>query len=169
LLDTALDPLGQGMARRCGVIRTKLVEKRTILILSRFRYHIISRSPTGEAALLAEDMQPMAFTGSPEDAEWLEPEAIEDLLQTGPEANIPHEQAVSFLQQALEDTAALQKEIDSFARQRGEALLDSHVRVRLSAKMAGRRPTVQPNLPADIIGVYVYLPVPKLPGGEGRS
>jgi hypothetical protein len=43
------------------------------------------------------------------------------------------------------------------------------VRVRLSARMAGRRPTVQPNLPADIIGVYVYLPIPRLPGGEGQS
>lgn len=169
VLDTALDPLGQGMARRCGVIRTKLVEKRTILVLARFRYHIISRSPEGETALLAEDMQPMAFAGSVEEPEWLDPEAIEDLLQTGPDANIPHEQEVSFLQQALEDTSMLQAEIDSFATKRGDELLDSHVRVRQSAKMSGRRPTVQPNLPADIIGVYVYLPVPRLPGGEGRS
>ena len=42
-MDTALDPLSdaQLVARRCGVIRTSRVERRTTLLLVRLRYHII--------------------------------------------------------------------------------------------------------------------------------
>ena len=43
VMDTALDPLGQGLARRCGVVRTSRVARRTTLLLVRFRYHIITR------------------------------------------------------------------------------------------------------------------------------
>ena len=42
VMDTALDPLGQGLARRCGVVRTSRVVRRTTLLV-RFRYHIITR------------------------------------------------------------------------------------------------------------------------------
>jgi superfamily II DNA or RNA helicase len=168
VLDTALDPLAEGIARRCGAIRTKLVEKRTILVLARFRYHLVTWGQDREIALLAEDMQPLAFSGSPDDPKWLASEVVEQLVLASPDANIPYEQARSFLEQALQDVAALQPAIDGYAVQRGEELLESHLRVRESAKMGGRRPKVEPNLPADIIGVYVYLPVPRLPGGEVR-
>jgi hypothetical protein len=43
VMDTALDPLGQGLARRCGVVRTSRVARRTTLLLVRLRYHIITR------------------------------------------------------------------------------------------------------------------------------
>jgi len=168
VLDTALDPLAEGVAKRCGATRTRLVEKRTVLILARFRYHIVTRAANRESALLAEDMQPMAFTGSSDAPQWLDAETTERLLLAGPDANIPHEQALSFLAQALKDASGVQSAIDKQAVRRGEGLLESHLRVRESAKVGGRRPTVEPNLPADIIGVYVYLPVPKLPGGEVR-
>lgn len=43
ILDTALDPKIEGIARRCGVIRTRHVSRCTTLLLLRLRYHIISR------------------------------------------------------------------------------------------------------------------------------
>ena len=43
VMDTALDPLGESEARRCGVTVTSLVERRTTLLLVRYRYHIITR------------------------------------------------------------------------------------------------------------------------------
>ena len=40
VMDAALDPLGEGKARRCGVIRTRAVERSTTLLVLRIRYHI---------------------------------------------------------------------------------------------------------------------------------
>ena len=77
VLETALDPLsGDAVrypaARRCGAMRTKSVEKRTTLLLVRFRYHIIQITKDGEKPLLAEDCRLLAFSGSPQNAVWLE-------------------------------------------------------------------------------------------------
>ena len=44
LLDTALDPKLDGVARRCGAIRTRRSRRRTTVLLLRLRYHIITRS-----------------------------------------------------------------------------------------------------------------------------
>ncbi len=55
ILDTALDPKAESIARRCGVIRTRQVSRRTTLLLLRLRYHIIARRGEQDEALLAED------------------------------------------------------------------------------------------------------------------
>lgn len=39
VMNTSLDPLAEAIARRCGAIRTRQVERRTTLLLVRFRYH----------------------------------------------------------------------------------------------------------------------------------
>ena len=59
-------------ARRCGAIRAKAVDRRTTLLLLRFRYHIIQTQNNIERTLLAEDCRLLAFSGSPQNAVWLE-------------------------------------------------------------------------------------------------
>ena len=90
LMETALDPLignGSSPARRCGVIRTGAVSRRVTLLLARFRYHIVTTQgerqgkPLLEKPLLAEDCHLLAFTGSPQNAEWLDRETAEQLLR----------------------------------------------------------------------------------------
>ena len=85
VLETALDPLSGDAAsypaaRRCGAMRTKSVEKRTTLLLVRFRYHIIQIQNNEEKPLLAEDCRLLAFTGSPQNATWLDEAEAEKLL-----------------------------------------------------------------------------------------
>ena len=71
VLNAALDPLLEGVARRCGVIRTRQVTKRTTLLLVRYRFHIVTTSVDRQQPLLAEDSEVLAFSGSPQNAEWL--------------------------------------------------------------------------------------------------
>ena len=127
-MDTALDPIGGGVARRCGVIRTSRVQKRTTLLLVRLRYHIITRRGRGdkvsESPLLAEDCQLIAFTGSPQNAEWLDNKIAEELLLAEPEANIQPDQATHFLRQMLDGFDAIRPHLDGVAQQRGDKLLD---------------------------------------------
>lgn len=158
VMDTALDPLGQGAGRRCGVIRTGRVGRRTTLLLVRFRYHILSESAGGESALLAEDAQVLAFAGAPQNAEWLDAAAAAGLPDAEPEANVGPEQAAEFVRKVVEGCDLLRPHLEQVAAARGAELLEAHRRVRQAARQKGVRQRVEPVLPPDVLGVYVYLP-----------
>jgi hypothetical protein len=160
VIDCALDPLlaGKGIARRAGVIRTRAVSRRTTAVLIRLRYHIVTRRRSDEGALLAEDWQLAAFAGSPAAPEWLPEEQAEVLLQARPDANIAADIARPHLERVLGELPALEGHFGEMARKRGEILLEAHRRVRKALRMTGVTQHVEPKLPADILGVYVYLP-----------
>lgn len=160
-LDTALDPqLADGsLARRAGVIRTKAVPKRTTVLLLRLRYHIVTKRGKEEKPLLAEDWQLMAFTGSAAASEWLPEEQAEALLQARPDANIAADLARPHLERALGDLPALEPAFTDVARSRGDSLLGAHRRVRQATRTTGVSQTIKPQLPVDVLGIYVYLPM----------
>jgi superfamily II DNA or RNA helicase len=158
VMDTALDALGGGIARRCGVVRTKRVERRTTLLLMRFRYHIITRRGNTKVPLMAEDCQLLAFAGAPQQAQWLEGATAEELLLAQPDANIQPDQARHALKQILDGFDALRPHLDETALGRGQELLDAHRRVRTAARMRGVSHRVEAQVPGDVLGVYVYLP-----------
>jgi superfamily II DNA or RNA helicase len=161
VMDTALDAIADSVARRCGVIRTEKVERRTTLLLMRFRFHIIAKQGDEENPLLAEDSQILAFTGSPDKAEWLEPARAEALLEATPDANITADQATGFLQKVIAQFDQLRPHLEAVAQQRGNDLLEAHRRVRSASKLRGIRYRVEPQLPPDILGIYMFLPVPR--------
>jgi hypothetical protein len=159
VMDTALDPLGESEARRCGVTVTSLVERRTTLLLVRYRYHIITRLAGGEErALLAEDCQLTAFAGAANDPQWLGSEGVEALLRAKPEGNVPPDRAEYFLRQVITQGDALKEWLGVVAEERGEELLEAHRRVRQAARQTGVRYRVEPKLPPDVLGVYIFLP-----------
>ena len=160
VMDTALDPLGQeSAARRCGVIRTSRVSRRTTLLLVRLRFHIVTQRSAEEQQLLAEDCQVLTFAGSPRNAEWITDGAlIEHLLAARAEANVTPDEARHFLTPTLNDVAELQEHLNAVARERSQALLDAHRHVRAASQTRGVRYRVEPQLPLDVLGVYMYLP-----------
>lgn len=163
VMDTALDPLGGGIARRCGVMRTSQVTRRTTLLLLRLRHHILTQRGRGahktETPLLAEECQLVAFAGSPQNAEWLTGIQAEELLHAQPDANVNPDQATHFLGQMLEGIIAIRPHLDEVARQRAVELLDAHQRVRGAMQVKGVNYRVEPQLPVDILGVYLFLPM----------
>ena len=161
MMNTALDPLEDSIARRSGVIRTLAVETRTTLLLVRMRFHILQPINGDSVPLLAEDVRVAAFEGSPSEPRWLDDRRAEELLQAEPAANIAYEQAREFITRVVADEVALEPHLVKLTEQRGEAILESHVRVRAAARMPGNRPRIEPNLPPDLLGIYVLLPVPK--------
>ncbi|GAC1364570.1 MAG: helicase-related protein [Ktedonobacteraceae bacterium] len=156
-LDSVEDPYHKRIAYRSGVMQTRLVEKRTTLLLVRLRFHI--STPGDPQPLLAEDCQVFAFRGAPRRAAWIDDEAhIQLLLSATPDGNILREQAQFFLQGIIDDFAAhLSPHMDELARRRAEELREAHRRVRRSAALSVRV-RVEPQLPPDVLGMYVYLP-----------
>ncbi len=162
VMDTALDPTLEGIARRAGAIRTRAVSKRTTLLLCRFRFDIATRRSVGksteESSQLAEECGLLAFEGAPESAAWLTPEKAEPLLSVSPSGNVHAEQASNFVVKVIEGLANLVHHLEAESRRRAESLLDSHRRVREAAHLRGVSYRVEPKLPVDVLGIYGLLP-----------
>jgi len=159
-LDTTLDPAlsGKSLARRAGVIRSRGIAKRTTVLLLRTRFHLVTKRGATEQALLAEDWQLAAFAGAPTAAEWLPEAEAERLLAIRPETNVAPEIARVQLARILDGMDALREPLNDLARRRGEEILDAHRRVRKAMRITGVAQRIEPKLPVDVLGVYVYLP-----------
>ena len=158
VLDNALDPTPTTKARRCGTIRTRGVETRTTLLLLRFRYHLQKLDAKGTRTFLAEECQLLAFEGDPDNPKWLPLEAAEGLISLSPDSNVPPDQARHFVELVLGRYEALNRTIAVRAGERADELLEAHREVRSAARLKNVKYSVEPKLPADLIGLYVYLP-----------
>lgn len=155
VIDTALDPIEDGAARRCGATRTMAVEARTTALLLRIRYDLTSA--VGRGQQLAEEALLVAFRGSASAPDWLDEAEAEALLAAGPSGNVVAEMQVRTLRQVVDSLPELEPHLVSCVQARAVGLHESHERVRTAGKLRGRT-TVTPRLPADILGIYVYLP-----------
>ena len=157
--DTALDPIQRSVARRAGAIRTRAVKRRTTALLIRLRFDIVTHRGDDERRMLAEECRLVAFAGPPEAAEFLDDGAAEALLASEPDDNVPPEQARSFVRRVIDGYPLLAPQLAEVAAERAAQLRDSHLRVREGARLTGVQYIVEPQLPPDVLGVYVFLPV----------
>lgn len=154
----ALDPLGESVARRCGVIRTKAVPIRTTLIVLRTRYHLTQKRGANVVTTLVEDCYTQAWTGEANSPQWLTQAESDRLLDAAPAGNVLQEQARQAVRRAAEALIGMQGRLEEIARQRAQELLDANRRVRQEARDLVGGLTVTPQLPSDIVGIYVLLP-----------
>lgn len=162
VMDTALDATAAGdgpvPAARCGVIRTKAVSTRTTLLLVRLRYHILTTIGDETKPLLAEDTQLLGFRSAPSTADWLTRDESEALLVAAPDDNVTDDVARNFIQKVIDEFDHLRPRLNEIAEAHGKELLDAHQRVRAAARRTGVRYAIEPQLPPDVLGMYVYLP-----------
>ncbi|MEU5638399.1 DEAD/DEAH box helicase [Streptomyces milbemycinicus] len=187
LLDAAVDaslPPEERPARRLGVIRTAAVDRRTVLLLARYRFRLTlppRRADDEDLVLVADDAQVLAWRTAEDGRRvWLPDEETAALLAVTPDANtLPALRD----QQARRATVEIkEEEVYAYLKARGELLADrlrdAHMRVREAAGQrrrergaaAVRRITVEPSGAPDLLGVYVYLNAPTAqrhtPGGD---
>lgn len=158
-LRSKVEPLLESVARRAGVIKNRKVTRRTTLLLLRLRYHIVVMSQRGERALLAEDSIVVPFAGSPQNPEWLPQEQSVDYLALEPEQNVAPDIAANFIRKIVDGFGNLQPHLEKVARHRGDELRDAHRRVRAASLQRNVSYRVDPSLPPDALGIYLYLPV----------
>ncbi len=167
VLTTALDPAlpaRERPARRCGLILTTGVVKPTTALLVRFRTHLTLPGRTGDRVHLAEEARVLAFTGPPSNPSWLSPDQTDALLTAAPAGNVPPDMASTTLSAVINSLPALGPALDAEAERIGEALRADHVAVRRAARgdraggLGVRGLTVTPQLPVDVLGVYLYRP-----------
>lgn len=158
VLDSALDPLVDSAAKRCGAIRTDAVHQRTTLFLLRFRFDLTARRGAEVRVQLAEDSGLIAFEGASDSPVWLARERAEELLAAEPTDNVPGGQSTDLVGQVVSAFDALRPALEQEAQTRAADLLGSHERVRESARTTGEHYAVDAKLPVDVLGIYVFLP-----------
>ncbi|MFF3589046.1 DEAD/DEAH box helicase [Streptomyces sp. NPDC002387] len=160
VLDSALDVNAQGPrpARRCGVVTTDAVATRTTLLLVRYRFHLTLPSRTGERQVVAEDARLLAYEGMPARARWLDDEAATALLAARASANTHEQSARNAISRALDGLTELAGHLTEYGTILAAELDASHRRVRKANEEIVRGLKVVPQEPADVLGVYVYLP-----------
>ncbi|MBR8833511.1 MAG: SWF/SNF helicase family protein [Stigonema ocellatum SAG 48.90 = DSM 106950] len=155
----------QLVASRCGFTTTDAVEKRTTLLLLRLRHLLDSprknsptpHSPFPTPLLLAEECVVVGFTGSPSSPVWLPPQQAMSLLQQAtPVSDAPKALKQREITEFLERIDELKDDLEQFARERSHELSQSHKRVRAITKEGAIQ--VKPQLPMDILGVYILQP-----------
>ena len=113
--------------------------------------------PQGNRRLLAEEILPLAFTGESQSPTIFENDATAELLMARPTGNLTDslvKQQLQTLIGQLPSTIAL---LEQTAVDRAAALLDAHTRVREASRVTGKV-TVEPVLPVDVLGTFIYLP-----------
>jgi len=158
VMDTALDPLTDGVAKRCGAIKSKSITRRTTLLLLRCRFLITAQVREYDRQILAEDTLTLAYEGAPDQAVWLGKELTENLLTLTPDDNIPPESARQFIERVFDGFDELEDHLEEVVIERSMDLLDAHRRVRSAASLKNIRYKVGFQLPPDVLGIYVYLP-----------
>ena len=163
-LDSSLDERLRP-ARRCGVIRTSAVLKRTTLLLVRYRFQMVLPGRYGDKPLIAEDARVLGFAGSPANPEWLADEAAQALLNATADANTAPEFARAAVSRILDGLPEVLPEVNRRGTEIAEELREAHRRVRRSTDQAVRGVQVTMQGDADILGTYVYLPFTADQGG----
>ncbi len=158
LLNEALESdASPPLAARSAAIRTDAVPRRTTLLLLRIRFLLRERSvrPT-----LAEECVVCGFRGRPGRLTWLdEREALRLLRHARPVANVTAAERERWLKEALRWTEELVPDLGRIAHERAARLQEAHCRVRHAIEQG--RLTVEPRLPADLLGLYVLMPESK--------
>jgi hypothetical protein len=134
------------------------VTTRTTLLLVRYRFHITLPSRAGEKTAVAEDAALLAFEGATSDPRWLNDNAVQLLLAARPSGNVPQTQGANFISRILDNLADLTPHLDEHGDRLADQIIESHRRVRQAAGEIRRGLSVKVERPADLLGVYVFLP-----------
>ena len=107
--------------------------------------------------MLSEEAVGVALAGS-DPPRLLEDANVLSLLAATPARNMDADERAFEVREALQELPGAMPAIEMIARTRARALLADHIRVRDASTGKGWRPTVEPCLPADVVGLYVLVP-----------
>ncbi|MBC8745101.1 superfamily II DNA or RNA helicase [Paraburkholderia sp. WC7.3d] len=147
---------------RVGCWVSAAVRARTTLALVRLRHQLVTRQGRRENTLLVEEATGIAWVGQIGER-MSSPEALA-LLASPPIDDVPPHVREREVTRALTWLADQESQLEQFAAERANALLDDHIRVRAAAFRDEKSDTrerstrVDAFLRPDVIGVFVLLP-----------
>jgi hypothetical protein len=156
------DTASPSVLGRVGCWVSEAVQARATLVLLRLRHQLVIRRGRRDNTLLVEEATGLAWVG--QSGEVVDGTEALALLAGPPLADVPVHVREREATKALALLGERPAELEAFAKQRAEALLEDHLRVRAAAfrdEKAGTRERsarVEALPRPDVIGVFVLLP-----------
>lgn len=144
------------LVARAGAIYTHAVNSKTTVYLLRLRSRLTIRRARQSREMLAEEALALAVEGNSSPRILPKAEALQ-LMQASVSKNMPPDRRNRELETALEGLGKLQGAFATLAESRSQELLADHRRIREAADARGEY-QVKPQLPVDVMGVYVLVP-----------
>lgn len=160
IIANSLDKERKGSkAARASVFRTDDVNTQTTLI--QFRVRNVIREVSKQHEMVSEEMFLWGYEQTPHGINALELERCKELLQTTSALDISTERQQIIFEKELQHFQELHPDFIKVVERRSDELVNAHTRF---AKYIGakRFEAVTPVLPPDILGVYVFIPNPKI-------
>lgn len=155
-LESAREISDADAVARAGAAFVGNVSLKTTVLLLRLRHQLSIARDAGTRLMLCEETIAVASSGSAM-PEVLTPEQTHAMLGAEAVRNMPPPVRDLHIKQALQTLPDWQPHLDNLARERAQALLQDHRRVRDAADAKGSY-QVTASLPVDIMGVYVLVP-----------
>ena len=162
VLDTALDPKAEGVARRCGAIRTRAVSRRRPSSSSAS----VSTSSPRRGRESAASSSPRKPASSPSRARrppppGSTPRRPKPSSTPPPPATSTPALLVTPFTRSWPISRPSTRILTTAAKDRAAVLHAAHERVREAARSRVKTREVAPQPPVDVLGVYVFLPEAK--------
>lgn len=159
IIDNALKRTGK-ISARASVIRTPDVRKKTVLFLLRVRNVIAEEKRKNE--IVAEEMWLWGYNGNIASREFISKQTAMDMfLKSQTNANIELAEQRYWLSEEMEwvkNEKLFRSYTDEVALTRANHLVEAHTRFR-KLIVSSRYRVVEPVLPVDVMGIYIFLPV----------
>jgi superfamily II DNA or RNA helicase len=146
------------LAARSTAIFTKQVHLKTTIYLLRLRSQIMVRRKDKDSILLSEECVSISVTGADKSVQLLSESEVRKIMSAEVTRNMDYALRIKHIQTSIEKALELEDELNEIAKTRANELLLDHRRVREASEGKGVRYSVEPCLPADIIGIYVLIP-----------
>ena len=156
LAEVAMSGQDTNLVARAGAIFTKAVTSKTTIYLLRLRSRLTIKRTVHSRDLLAEEALAVAVSADGDTTLLPKTEALA-LMQAEVSKNLLPERRERELKSAINALPNLQGQFEQLASARAQELLTDHRRVREAAEAKGTY-NVQPQLPVDVMGVYVLVP-----------
>ncbi len=144
------------LVARAGAIYTREVSSKITVYLLRLRSRLTIRRDRQTREMLAEEALALAVEGNSNPRILPKDEALRMMLASVSK-NMPRERRDRELETAIGGLEALQQDFADLAESRSRELLADHRRIREAADARGEY-QVKPQLPVDVMGVYVLVP-----------
>lgn len=159
VLSESLNPeLGVKNASRAAVVLSGAVRERTVIYILRAR-HVIEE-PRTKTHLVAEEILVQALFGA--DREALPADEAYALMESpAVSGDLPRQVQEAQLERELSVLPELRARFDALAYERAAELVRQHERYRTALEgegKAARYKVVEPVIPLDILGIYVFVP-----------
>ncbi len=157
------DPGTRPVVQRCGVTWTGRVTVRTVLLLVRYRFLLTLPGVDGPRTVVVEEARIRGYRAGAHGREWLTDAETAALVDTPPDADLPPELVQCHARRAVAELDEIRGDLAEWGVVRAEQLRHAHYGIRASAGSRGQGLALVPHGRADVVGVYVYLPLGDAP------